>query len=147
MKVELDLSVEQLSLLDKSLKDCLLSLTDEQKIQLLQNYINDQLESFREFKTDSTYWGNSTKYVYTDFGKQVIEGLSGKIEKSITKEMLNNKEIKQYMNEVIEQVKRNLQSSIEKAISDYIVNNLFFNKEDIREEIRITLSKIHNQNY
>lgn len=145
MKVELDLSADQLTLLDKSLKDCLLSLTDDQMVQLLQNYIDNQLESFRVQK-ESSYWRTSPEYEYTDFGKQITDKMSKKIEEAITNEMLNKEEVTKYIDEVIENVKKDLQHTIESSISKYIIEHLFCNKDSLELEIMNTINMMRSNN-
>ena len=133
MKVELDLSAEQLNLLDENLKDCLLSLTDSQKIDIIKNYMDNQLENFREPKRNG--WGD-TKYEYSDFGKQMIEGLQDKLKDSLQKTALENEEIKNYMNETIEWLKENISKIMQEAISKYIIENLFYNKSELENKVR-----------
>lgn len=145
MKVELDLSAEQLTLLDTSLKDCLLSLTAKQKTELLQNYINTQLESFRVEKK-SDYWRSTPEYEYTDFGKQITDKMSDRIEKAITDKMLDNEELTNYINEVIANVRKNLQHTIESSISTYIINHMFQDKDSLQSEIMRTIYNMRSNN-
>ena len=144
MKVELDLSAEQLTLLDTSLKDCLLSLTTKQKTDLLQNYINTQLESFRVEKPYEGYYRSRPEYEYTDFGKQITDKMSSRIEKAITDKMLSNEELTKYIDEVIENVKKNLQETIESSISKYIIEHLFQDKNSLEDEIRNTIYRMRS---
>ena len=146
MKVELDLSAEQLTLLDTSLKDCLLSLTAKQKTELLQNYINTQLESFRVEKPYEGYYRSRPEYEYTDFGKQITDKMSDRIEKAITDKMLDNEELTNYINEVIANVRENLQHTIESAISTYIINHMFQDKDSLQSEIMNTIYNMRSNN-
>lgn len=145
MKVEIDLDSEQLSLLDTSLKDLVLSLTKEQQTELLQNYINTQLESFRVPK-QSDYWRSSTEYEYTDFGKQITDKMSERIEQAIVDKMLSNKELTKYINEIIENIKKDLQHIIEYSISNYIVEHLFQDKDSLQSKIQTTIYQMKNDN-
>lgn len=142
MKVELDLSAEQLNLLDENLKDCLLSLTDSQKEDIIKNYINTQLESFRKPK-QSEYW-DSTKYEYTDFGKQMIDGLRDKLADSIKQTSLENEEVKKCMNETIDWIKKNIKNIIQESISNYIINNIFYNKSELQNIVSNTVWRMQN---
>lgn len=130
MKIELEVDSEQLKLLDSGLKDLLTGLTKEQQIQLLQNYINNQLEGFRKRK-ETTYWRAEPEYEYTDFGKQVIDGLQGRIQEGITQSILDKPTVQEYINETIHQVEQKLPEIVEKAIIQYTVDNLFSNKQEI----------------
>lgn len=130
MKIELEVDSEQLKLLDSGLKDLLTGLTEEQQIQLLQNYINNQLEGFRKRK-ETTYWRADPEYEYTDFGKQVIDGLQGRIQEGITQSILDKPTVQEYINETIQQVEQKLPEIIEKAIIQYTVDNLVSNKQEI----------------
>ena len=130
MKIELEVNSEQLKLLDSGLKDLLTGLTEEQQVQLLQNYINNQLEGFRKRK-ETTYWGADPEYEYTDFGKQVIDGLQDRIQEGITQSILDKPTVQEYINETIQQVEQKLPEIIEKAIIQYTVDNLVSNKQEI----------------
>lgn len=130
MKIELEVNSDQLKLLDSGLKELLLNLTEEQKIELLQNYIDKQLENFRVLKQHS-YWGSTSEYEYTDFGKQVIDGLRDKIADCITDDVLNKPEIKEYMGSIVNDMKQDLPEIIQKSIIQYIINNLFTDKVGI----------------
>lgn len=130
MKIELEVDSEQLKLLDSGLKDLLTGLTEEQQVQLLQNYINNQLEGFRKRK-ETTYWRAESEYEYTDFGKQVIDGLQDRIQESITQSILDKPTVQEYINETIQQVEQKLPEIIEKAIIQYTVDNLVSNKQEI----------------
>ena len=130
MKIELEVNSEQLKLLDWGLKDLLTGLTEEQQVQLLQNYINNQLEGFRKRK-ETTYWRADPEYEYTDFGKQVIDGLQDRIQESITQSILDKPTVQEYINETIQQVEQKLPEIIEKSIIQYAVDNLFSNKQEI----------------
>lgn len=130
MKIELEVDSEQLKLLDSGLKDLLTGLTEEQQIQLLQNYINNQLEGFRKRK-ETTYWRAEPEYEYTNFGKQVIDGLQDRIQESITQSILDKPTVQEYINETIQQVEQKLPDIIEKAIIQYAIDNLFSNKQEI----------------
>lgn len=143
MKVELDLDANQLELLDKGLKDCLLSLSEEQQVMLIQNYMNAQFEDFKKPKDKISYW-NNTEYEYTDFGKQVIETLSDKIEASITTSIFEKENVKQLIDEKIEEVIKNIPAIIESSISKYIINNLFRDKATLENEIRCQFFNLRN---
>lgn len=130
MKIELEVNSEQLKLLDSGLKDLLTGLTEEQQVQLLQNYINNQLEGFRKRK-ETTYWRADPEYEYTDFGKQVIDGLQDRIQEGITQSILDKPTVQEYINETIQQVEQKLPEIIEKAIIQYTVDNLVSNKQEI----------------
>ena len=130
MKIELEVNSEQLKLLDSGLKDLLIGLTEEQQVQLLQNYINNQLEGFRKRK-ETTYWRADPEYEYTDFGKQVIDGLQDRIQEGITQSILDKPTVQEYINETIQQVEQKLPENIEKAIIQYTVDNLVSNKQEI----------------
>lgn len=137
MKVELELNSEQLSLLDKNLKDCLISLTDEQKVALLQGYINTQLEGFKKFET----YNYGSQYTYSDFGKQVIDGLRGSIEKAIVKEMLEQENVRQEIERVKKEVLPRLTKLVEEGIVKLVVERLFVNPHDLEGIISESIYK------
>ena len=125
MKIELEVSAEQLKELDKGLNNLLLNLNEEQQVQLIQGYLNKQFQDL--YKKDS-YWSNTE---LTDFGKQLIQGLQEQISKSITDKLLEQENVKKEMDEITQKVLNTLPDIIPKAINEYIVGNLFQNKGEI----------------
>lgn len=135
MKVELDLSTEQLQELDNGLMNLLKTLTDDQKTEIVKSYLQNKMdENFYE-QTNSFY---SSKQL-TDFGKTVVDGLREKVADNITNDILSNKDLIDKMNEIIEYTTKDLSEIIEKSITKYIVDNLFSNKYMIEEQIRQTI--------
>lgn len=129
MKVELDLSEEQLKGLDEDLTSVLKNLSEEQKISIIQAYLIDKFNKFEY--TYTTSWGSKETKI-SDFGKQLIDGLQNKIEDSISNKILKDEKLKSFIKDTIDNVEANLQNTIEKAISEYITENLFSNTDKIR---------------
>lgn len=129
MKVELDLSEEQLKGLDEGLTSVLKNLSEEQKISIIQAYLIDKFNKFEY--TYTTSWGSKETKI-SDFGKQLIDGLQNKIEDSISNKILKDEKLKSFIKDTIDNVEANLQNTIEKAISEYITENLFSNTDKIR---------------
>ena len=129
MKVELDLSEEQLKRLDEDLTSVLKNLSEEQKISIIQAYLIDKFNKFEY--TYTTSWGSKETKI-SDFGKQLIDGLQNKIEDSISNKILKDEKLKSFIKDTIDNVEANLQNTIEKAISEYITENFFSNTDKIR---------------
>lgn len=125
MKIELEVSAEQLKELDKGLNNLLLNLNEEQQVQLIQGYLNKQ---FQDLYEKDSYWSNTE---LTDFGKQLIQGLQEQISKSVTSKLLEQENVKKEMDEITQKVLDTLPDIIPKAINEYIVGNLFQNKGKI----------------
>lgn len=125
MKIELEVSAEQLKELDKGLNNLLLNLNEEQQVQLIQGYLNKQFQDL--YKKDS-YWSNTE---LTAFGKELIQGLQEQISKSVTSKLLEQENVKKEMDEITQKVLNTLPDIIPKAINEYIVGNLFQNKGEI----------------
>lgn len=129
MKIELEVSAEQLKELDKGLNNLLLNLNEEQQVQLIQGYLNKQFQDL--YKKDS-YWSNTE---LTVFGKELIQSLQEQISKSITSKLLEQENVKKEMDEITQKVLDTLPDIIPKAITEYIVGNLFQNKGEINTMI------------
>lgn len=129
MKIELEVSAEQLKELDKGLNNLLLNLNEEQQVQLIQGYLNKQFQDL--YKKDS-YWSNTE---LTVFGKELIQGLQEQISKSVTSKLLEQENVKKEMDEITQKVLDTLPDIIPKAITEYIVGNLFQNKGEINTMI------------
>lgn len=129
MKIELEVSAEQLKELDKGLNNLLLNLNEEQQVQLIQGYLNKQFQDL--YKKDS-YWSNTE---LTVFGKELIQGLQEQISKSVTSKLLEQENVKKEMDEITQKALDTLPDIIPKAITEYIVGNLFQNKGEINTMI------------
>lgn len=125
MKIELDVSAEQLKELDKGLTNLLSTLSEEQQVQLIQGYLNKQFENLYN---KSSYYSNTE---LTDFGKNLIQGLQGQITNSVTDKILEQENVKKEIDEITQDVLNNLPDIIQQSITHYIVNNLFLNKQNI----------------
>ena len=125
MKIELEVSAEQLKELDKGLNNLLLNLNEEQQVQLIQGYLNKQ---FQDLYEKDSYWSNTQ---LTAFGKELIQGLQEQISKSVTSKLLEQENVKKEMDEITQKVLDTLPDIIPKAINEYIVGNLFQNKGEI----------------
>lgn len=125
MKIELEVSAEQLKELDKGLNNLLLNLNEEQQVQLIQGYLNKQ---FQDLYEKDSYWSNTK---LTAFGKELIQGLQEQISKSVTSKLLEQENVKKEMDEITQKVLDTLPDIIPKAINEYIVGNLFQNKGEI----------------
>ena len=125
MKIELEVSAEQLKELDKGLNNLLLNLNEEQQVQLIQGYLNKQ---FQDLYEKDSYWSNTE---LTVFGKELIQGLQEQISKSVTSKLLEQENVKKEMDEITQKVLDTLPDIIPKAINEYIVGNLFQNKGEI----------------
>ena len=122
MKVELDLSTEQLQKLDDNLTNLLDNLTEEQRIEIIKSYINFQFDKLTY--TYKTSWGNEQKEL-SKFGKDLVTGLQDLITKSISTEILEHENIKEIIEANIKEVENNIYNIISSAISRYIIDNLF----------------------
>lgn len=140
MKVELDLSAEQLQELDNGLMNLIKTLSEDQKTEIVKSYLQNKMDENFYSKQDSIY---SSKQL-SNFGKEVVEGLREKVANNITDDILSNEDLKNKMNEIIEYIIRNLQEIIEQSISKYIVDNLFASKYMLDEQIKRTIWDMKN---
>ena len=129
MKVEIDLSAEQLAYLDRDLTGFIKSMNDEQKLEILKGYM---LQNLKFEKSSSSYYNNKQ---LTEFAQEVVNGLKAKICDSITKDILEDENLKKAMHEVVEDVKKDLGRTIQAGIMEYIISNLFNSKDDIKQTI------------
>lgn len=141
MKIEIDVDSNQLQLLDTSLKEFLLSLNDEQKIKLIENYIFLKFDNVF-YKDEVSLYSNSRKL--SDFGNSLIDGLQEKINKSITNKIMENSEIQNLINNSIDETEKNMNTIISNAITTYIINNLFCKPEKLKDNILMNTQTMIN---
>lgn len=135
MKVELDLSTEQLQELDKGLLDLLKTLNDDQKVQLIRAYLENKMDENLYIKKDSFY---SSKEL-SSFGKEIFDGLQERIKDSITDRLFDNEDLQSDLNDIVNRLKKNLYEIVESSISSYIINNLFTHQSDLQQQIQQTI--------
>lgn len=135
MKVELDLSTEQLQELDKGLLDLLKTLNDDQKVQLIKAYLENKMDENLYIKHDSFY---SSKEL-SSFGKEIFDGLQERIKDSITDRLFDNEDLQSDLNDIVNRLKKNLYEIVESSISSYIINNLFTHQSDLQQQIQQTI--------
>lgn len=144
MKVELDLSTEQLQELDKGLMNLLTSLNDEQKTQIVKEYLNNQMNN-NFYKESSGYYSSSRQL--TDFGKEVIDGLKDKVAQNITDDLLQNEELTKKIESTTDYVKKNIDEVIIESLVTHIVNNLFNSRNSIQSQIEMTVNSMLNNRF
>lgn len=136
MKVELDLSAEQLQELDKGLTELLKTLSSEQKTEIVKTYLETKMDEGFYTRKDSFY---NSRNELSSFGQEVINGLQDKIKENISDKLFSNEVIKEKIDEILKSTTNNLESIIETAISTYVVNNLFTHQQDLQQQIRNTI--------
>ena len=143
MKVELDLSTEQLENLDSDLTNLLKNLTKEQQTEILKSYIIDKFN-----KMETTYtngWGREEKQL-TKFGEDLIKGLQEQISESVTEEIMKDENLLNVIQETKNNIINSLPRIMEESISQYIIDKLFNSKEDIRQVLQDEMWEIRNRN-
>lgn len=153
MKVELDLSSDQLRYLDNSLTELVKNLTEEQQITILNNYMQTQMESLIIKNKSTNFYSSSSSTTLTELGQHLVNGLQARIAGAITDKILETEDIKKLMEDYTKQVIDNLPSTIMKSINSYVVDQIFLSKDrmqdiltqqsyELRDEI---YSALHNR--
>lgn len=142
MKVELDLSTEQLSELDKGLSNLLKTLTDEQKTEIVKEYLQNQMSN-NFYKKHEGYFSNSYTEL-SDFGKKVMDGLQKKVAENITNNLFEDEEITKRIEDTTSRIIKNIDEIITKSLVTYIINNLFRDTNSIQYQIENTVNNMLN---
>ena len=109
MKVELDLSAEQLQELANGLMNLIKTLSEDQKTEIVKSYLQNKMDENFYSKQNSIY---SSKQL-SNFGKEVVEGLREKVADNITNDILSNKDLTDKMDEITKYTVNNLSKIIE----------------------------------
>ena len=145
MKVELELTENQLKDLDKGLEDLLRNLTDEQKIELIKGYMEKTLNNIYYEQTDSFY---SSKKL-SSFGEEITHGLQDKVKECIADNILQNSNIQEIVDSTVNSLRGQLPRLVQESISRYIIDHLFQSKEDINQDLYFSIQRYmceHNPN-
>ena len=133
MKVELDLSSDQLRYLDNSLTELVKNLTEEQQITILNNYMQTQMENLIIKNKSTNFYSSSSSTTLTELGQHLVNGLQARIADAITDKILETEDIKKLMEDYTKQVIDDLPSTIIKSINSYVVDQIFLSKDRIQD--------------
>lgn len=130
MEVKIEMDSTQLQLLDTNLKEFILSLNDEQKTKLVQDYMFSKFDDL--FYEKVSY---SSDKRLSNFGQSVVKGLQEKINESVLDKIMENPEIQNILDTSINEVEKNMKDIISNAISEYVLKNLFTRPDEIRAQV------------
>lgn len=142
MKVELDLSSEQLTALDNSLVDLISSLNEDQKIDIVKTYINFQFNKL--YEKQKNYYGREEDRL-SQFGEDLIKGLQRQIDESITETIMSDENLKKVLDDEINDITSNLKNIVDKAITTYVVDKLFCSKDNIQNMIHASIYELRDR--
>lgn len=133
MKVELDLSSDQLRYLDNSLTELVKNLTEEQQITILNNYMQTQMENLIIKNKGISCYSSSSSTTLTELGQHLVNELQTRIAEAITDKVLETEDIKSLIDEYTKKVIDTLPSTIIESINQYIVDQIFLSKDRIQD--------------
>lgn len=143
MKIEIDLSVEQMKDLENDLKGFLHGLSEEQNTAIIQNFLQAQFDELFYEKKDCGYWGNSSSFVLSDLGKTIIDGLKESVKKAITEELLADENLQKAIHDTVETTKNHLTDYVQEGIVKYTINEIFCDKHRVMD---IVYQNFRNRN-
>lgn len=147
MKVELDLSSDQLRYLDNSLTELVKNLTEEQQIMILNNYMQTQMENLIIKNKSTNFYSSSSSTTLTELGQHLVNGLQARIADAITDKILETEDIKKLMEDYTKQVIDNLPSTIMKSINSYVVDQIFLSKDRMQDILTQQSYELKNEIY
>lgn len=147
MKVELDLSSDQLRYLDNSLTELVKNLTEEQQITILNNYMQTQMENLIIKNKSTNFYSSSSSITLTELGQHLVNGLQARIADAITDKILETEDIKKLMEDYTKQVIDNLPSTIMKSINSYVVDQIFLSKDRMQDILTQQSYELKNEIY
>lgn len=132
MKIELEIDAEKLELLDGNLTDLLSNLSAEQKTDIIKSYLLHQFDKWES--TSITTWGEK-KTTLSTFANHVIAGLKDAIRQEIFTEVLQDPSFIEQIDALSKEARRDLPNIIREAICSYVTDNLFANRNTVRDQI------------
>lgn len=128
MQVTINITDAQLRDLNSNLENFLDTLTDEQKLEIVKEYLSKELNNI-VFSQD--YFGKRL----STFGERIISGLQEQINAAIVSQTLDNPILKEELDKISSNVKNNLEETINKGIIDFVINEVFVNKDKCQNMI------------
>lgn len=147
MKVELDLSSDQLRYLDDSLTELVKNLTEEQQITILNNYMQTQMENLIIKEKSSNFYSSSSSTTLSELGQHLVDKLQQRVANAITDRILETEDIKSLINEYTKKVINTLPSTIIESINQYIVDQIFLSKDRIQDMLMQQSYQLRNDMY
>ena len=148
MKIELEIDAEKLELLDASLTDLLAGISAEQKTEIIKSYLLHQFDKWETHSTTS--WGEK-KTTLSEFANHVIAGLKDSIRQEIFKEVMQDPSFVEQIGILSKEIKADFPNIIREAICAYVADNLFMNRNTVRDQIYEQLNyhcnSYHTRNY
>ena len=127
MRIELEINEEQMKDISEDLKKFLDNLTDEQKLEILKDFCNRQLEESLGVTHSGYYYNN-----FSDtFAKKMQEGINNGVADIICK----RDDFEELLKDKIDRTVKNMGSIIEASITKYIAGHIFMSKDEIMNEI------------
>ena len=143
MKIEIDVSVEQMQDLENDLRGFLHGLSEEQNTAIIQNFLQAQFDKLFYEKKDCGYWGNSSSFVLSDLGKTIVDGLKESVRKAITEELLADANLQKAIQDTVETTKNHLTDYVQEGIVKYTINEIFCDKSRVMD---IVYQNFRNRN-
>ena len=73
------------------------------------------------------YWSRKL----TPFGKEVVDGLRNELKTMLLDELMKDMDFRKQMDEIKEEVKKEMAAALQKGMVEFIVNGLFMNKDSV----------------
>ncbi len=104
-------------------------IVDKMSAQDLKDTFAQYLEQHADklFMESDGYWSKKI----TPFGKEVLSMLKDEIKKEMIADLMADVDFVKQMDEIKEQVKKDMGEAIQKGMVNYIVNRMFVEKEEI----------------
>lgn len=147
MKVELDLSSDQLRYLDNSLTELVKNLTEEQQITILNNYMQTQMENLMIKEKSTGYYSSNSSTTLSELGQHLVNELQQQVAKAITDKVLETEDIKSLIDEYTKKIIDTLPSTIIESINQYIVDQIFLSKDRIQDMLMQQSYQLRNDMY
>jgi uncharacterized membrane-anchored protein YjiN (DUF445 family) len=143
MKIEIDLSVEQMKDLEEDLRGFIKGLSEEQHTAIIQNFLQAQFDELFYEKKDCGYWGNSSSFVLSDLGKTIVDGLKESVRKAITEDLIADANLQKAIQDTVEQTRNHLTDYVQEGIVKYTINEIFCDKNRVMD---IVYQNFRNRN-
>lgn len=137
MKLEIEVSEDQLKNLDEDLSTLLSTLSTDDKLKLIEAYL---FKKFDEGLYATNFYGSSE---LTTFGRKLVDGVDKYIGEHIVNEIIDTEGYKN----IFDNIMNNMQKIISESISKYVIEHLFMDKGCVQSMINHQIYDIVPQQF
>ena len=143
MKIELEVDAKQMEEISNDLSTFLKTLTDEQKMEILKGFAENQLHNIVNYSASTSMYDSRPIYD-GKFTKIFADSLNNNIEEAIVKYFAECEDIIEAFKDKIQHIENHFDDICMQAIANFIADNILINKKDFVYDVMAQIRSAGN---